>query len=103
MAGKLFIALVVLIILVSIAVYLGKRKKEKFDEDQAENIMLKFPAKRGDKGEHIMVIQAWANTQLNPPMAQLDVDGKWGGLTDTAINFITGKTIVTYPEYLNIV
>lgn len=97
------IVIVLLITLVSVAIYYGRKKSQEKASEDASNIMLKFPAKRGSKGEHIKVIQRWINKRLNPPLAQLDVDGDWGGLTDTALNYVSGKAIVTYPEYKSMV
>jgi len=97
------IGIVVLILVVWAVSYFGKKKKDKTELAQSQNIMLKFPAKRGDSGEHIGVIQRWINQRLNPPLAQLEVDNKWGSLTDTALNYITGESMVTYSQYSEMV
>ncbi len=102
-AWNITIAFVVLIIVILAVAYFAQQKKKKREQEKGANIMAKFPAKRGDSGEHIGDIQRWLNTKLNPPMVQLDVDNKWGGITDTAMIFVTKKNTVTYAEYKEMV
>ncbi len=99
------VLILVLVLGVAAAIYFGFREKDKGTIKDASNIMSKFPAKRADEGEHIKVIQRWINQGLNPPLSQLDVDGDWGSLTDTAYAYVTkdilgqSKSTVTYPDY----
>ena len=93
------ILIIVLLLAVGTAVYLGKKKKDKIAVDEYLNPMAKFPAKRGDSGVHIEVIQRWINQRLKPPLSQLEVDGEWGPLTDTALAYVTGDNMVTYTEF----